>query len=135
MSALPKNSLPSNQSGYFADHWLLDVGLVSSVTIDNLLAYAYMQYSVENVTLEIFKDDEHQGAAPVITYKIQLKKPWNKRYKALRNHAKSGGLWAKWRIIRLMKSGTPAVGQIEEEITKTAKSYLPPKYAVKVEIE
>lgn len=111
------------------------MGLLTAITADNLLGYAYMHQHVEKALFTFDADNDHMGAMPKITYEITLKAGIDKKYAAVNKYTGKSSLWSKWRLYRLLKSGIPPAGAIEAQIAELAGGYLPKKYQIAVTIK
>jgi hypothetical protein len=110
------------------DRWLMDNGLVSSSTQENLLAYGYLSSEyVSNV--EVLVNVENK----TVVYKVQLPRKAAKQYKRFRKFFDSqpASLVGKYRKLRNIRNSHRI--NVEGNLCRFLKDYLP-GYKVETEI-
>lgn len=117
--------------------WLLENGIVSEPAIDTLLGYAYMQPGVRNVKVQIDLDEKNDGKVPTVKYQVQLSLWPSSRLKLLNRFMKGENtIFNKLAALALMRvfRFEPST-YIENTTIRFAKSFLPKKYAVTVDVK
>lgn len=117
-----------------SEKWLLQNGLITETSADNLLGYAYMLPGVEKANLKIDLDTANLGVNPSVTYEVELEKVLSKKYALFKKHLDQKDLFSKVLVLGLFQLKIPTPGYFENEITLLAKRYLPENYKVIVNV-
>lgn len=119
---------------WLTEQWLLTAGVVPDSAADTLLMYAYAQRGVQKATLTIDRDEANLGKSPSVAYSIQLD-PWASIKWEMVQWAerRKNRIWRKLCLLFLAKLNAPIF--VREGVASLAREYLPPQYAVKVEIK
>lgn len=135
--ATPDYNVPQELSSlgerWMSEQWLLASGIVPESAADTLLMYAYAQPGVVKASIEIDRDDEHNGEHPKVTYKVKLDPVSSLKMEAVKKaQAMKEGITKKLALLALAKAGAPVA--VRENIVNHAKAYLPAQYSVECEV-
>jgi len=110
---------------------LLEMGVIPAITMDNLIAFAYMQPDVKAANILVSGLTEETADKPIsFTFQIQVRKPL--RYRLAMWGLRKQTLLGKLVFVLMAYLGAPiGIGRV---IETGAKRYLQDKFVIKAEI-
>lgn len=119
---------------WLTEQWLLAAGVVPDSSADTLLMYAYAQRGVQKASISIDRDEEGMGKNPSVTYSIELDSWASTKWRAVQWAQKlTNPIFRKIILLFLAQFNSPIF--IREGVSALARDYLPPQYAVRVDIK
>lgn len=127
----PQDGSYRPESRYLEELFLLELGQIPKITVDTLLAYAYMQKGVVQANIEIDMDLPNEMRQPKVKIVMQVKQKI--RYKLAVLGLRTGGILGKSLYILMTLLGAPTYAG--NAVKALASNYLPAKYQVDVQVE
>ena len=93
-----------------------------------------MHTGIDQASIEFNPGSDDGKVRPSVTYTLKLELPFDKRYKSMAKAFLKKGVFAKIRVLWLLKKNTPLPGSLEKSIQTLASKYLPANYQVVVNV-